>query len=335
MADQYDPNDADYKNDPNMEWTGNQFGWVPKADLDPSKNGPAPAPAPVHRANWNEETERRNFTPNAPNSPGNAAPGTVYREGNRNIGRGGDLFAQDQVLLQGRDINEGAFAATPEGRALRGLLQSRLNMDATQEGFDRGGSERARGAQEGALQYLLDLAQGRAQSPAQMMMQQAADRNLADAAALGSSQRGLGAAAASANVAGQRAQMGQELTRDMGILRLQEQMQATQAAGAMAQGLRGQDIAQAQAQAQINQARDALNAQIKQKYLAMYGSEAEADRRAAMELEALKTEQALRIGKANQEAFQFAEKMKRGDVDRTINAVGGAGEALLKLAAQG
>lgn len=327
MAGLNDPTDRRYAQ-AGYRWDDAQGSWVrgqPAATPAAPKGGgqglPGAAPAPTP-------------TPSTPPPPPNAGPGTEYRVGNRNPFNGGDLFAQDQVLLQGRGINEGAFGPSPESQALRALLAERAVLDATQESFNTGASERARGAQEGALNYLLDLAQGRAQSPAQMMMQQAADRNLADAAALGSSQRGLGASAASANVAGQRAQMGQELTRDMGILRLQEQMQATQAAGAMAQGLRGQDLAQAQAQAQINQARDALNAQIKQKYLDMGRSEEEADRRALMELEMLKTDQALKIGAANQQAFQFAEKMKRGDVDRTLQAVGGAGEALLTLAAK-
>jgi hypothetical protein len=133
-------------------------------------------------------------------------------------------------------------------------------------------------------------------------------------------------------VAGQRAQIGQEAARDAGILRLQEQMQAVQAAGGVAQGLRGQDVGQAQAEAQVGLARDNLNATMRQKYVDMGYSAEQADRMAMMDLEKMQTEQALNLDKMNQQEFRSGEQQRRGDFQTFLKSVGGVGDFLLKLA---
>ena len=316
MADINDAYDPTYANDPNYTWDAATSSWQRKGQVT-NTQAQSPQTTAAQQAN-----------------PFGNAAGNV-QQGNKDPFNGGDVFAPDLYAAKGRDINAKAFGPTDAMARLKAMMTQGATTNATNVGFDTGGAERARGAQEGLLQQLLDMAAGKAPSPAQMMLQQAADRNLADASAMAATQRGLGATAASSQVAGQRAQIGQEAARDAGILRLQEQMQAVQAAGGVAQGLRGQDVGQAQAEAQVGLARDNLNATMRQKYVDMGYSAEQADRMAAMELEKLQTEQALNITKMNQQEFARGEAQRRGDFGSAVKAVGGAGDFLLKLASMG
>lgn len=316
MADINDAYDPTYANDPNYTWDAATSSWQRKGQVQ------------------NTQAESQQTQAARAANPFSNAAGNV-QQGNKNPFAGGDLFAPDLYAAKGRDINAGAFGPTDAMARLKAMMTQGATTNATNVNFDTGGAERARGAQEGLLQQLLDMAAGKGPSPAQAMLQQGADRNLADAAAMAASQRGLGATAASSQVAGQRAQIGQETARDMGILRLQEQMQATQAAGQVAQGLRGQDLGQAQAAAQVGLARDNLNATMRQKYVEMGYSAEQADRMAAMDLEKLQTEQALNLDKMNQQEFARGEAQRRGDFGSAVKAVGGVGDFLLKLASMG
>lgn len=316
MADINDAYDPTYSKDPNYVWDSYTSTWQRKGQVS---NTPQESP---------ETLAARQANPF-----GNAA-GNVQK-GNKDPFSGGDLFAPDLYAAKGRTINKGAFAPTEAMAGLKGMMQQGATTDATGASLNVGAAERARGSQEALLQQLLDMAAGKGPSPAQAMLQQGADRNLADAAALTNSTRGMGATAASGQVAGQRAQIGQENARDMGILRLQEQMQATQAASQVAGQLRGQDVGQAQAQAQVQLAKDSLNASMRQQFIAQGWSAEEADRKAAMALEAMQTEQALTLGALNQKEFARGEAQRRGDFGTAMNAVGGAAEFLMKLASMG
>ena len=316
MADINDAYDPTYANDPNYTWDAATSSWQRKGQVQ----------------NTQAESQQTQDA-RAGNPFGNAA-GNVQK-GNKDPFNGGDLFAPDLYAAKGRDINAGAFGPTDAMARLKAMMTQGATTNATNVGFDTGGAERARGAQEGLLQQLLDMAAGKAPSPAQMMLQQAADRNLSDASAMAATQRGLGSTAAAAQVGGQRAQIGQEAARDAGILRLQEQMQAVQAAGGVAQGLRGQDVGQAQAQAQVGLARDNLNATMKQQFIAQGWTAEEADRKAAMALEAMQTDQALKLDTLNQAEFGRGEAQRRGDFGTALKAVGGVGDFLLSLASKG
>ena len=330
MGNASDPNDSFYKSQAGWVWEPQMGSWIYTGG--PNAGGPA-TPQPAQKpTGWDDKKLEA----------GNAAAqgtiqtplGTVTNP-NKNPFTGGDAFAPNLYVAKGHDINSGAFGPTKGMGFYKDLMQAGATGNATDAQFGVSDAERARGAQSGLLQQLLDMAAGRGPSPAQAMMQQAADRNLADAAALTQSQRGLGATAAGSQVAGQRAQIGQELARDMGILRLQEQMQATQAAAGVAQGLRGQDIGQEQARAQIQLATDNLNASIKQKYVDMGFSAEEADRKAAMELQKLQSAQALALAGLNQQEFQRGEEQRRGDFQTFLKSLGGVGDFILKLASMG
>jgi hypothetical protein len=316
MANINDAYDPTFANDPNYVWDSATSSWQQKGAVT---NTQAESPETVAARQSN---------------PFNNAAGNV-QQGNKDPFAGGDLFAPDLYAAKGRPIDAKAFGPTDKMNALKGLIAGGINTPATGETLNTGAAERARGSQEGLLQQLLDMAAGKTQSPAQMLLQQGADRNMADAAALTNSTRGMGATAAAGQVAGQRAQIGQETTRDMGILRLQEQMQATQAASQVAQGLRGQDIGQEQARAQVGLARDSLNASVKQKYIDMGLSAEEADRRAAMDLQKLETEQALAITGLNQKEFARGEGQRRDDFGTFLKSIGGVGDFIMSLASMG
>lgn len=316
MADPNDAYDPEFSKNPNYVWDAPTSSWKPRNNINGGEVDGAQAAA-ARQAN-----------------PFNNAAGNVQK-GNKDPFSGGDAFAPDLYAVKGRTINTGAFGPTAAMGGLKALMQKGATTDASSASLDVNAAERARGSQEVLLQQLLDMAAGKTQSPAQMMLQQGADRNLADAAALTNSTRGMGATAAAGQVAGQRAQIGQENSRDMGILRLQEQMQATQAASQVAQGLRGQDIGQAQAQAQIGLAKDNLNAMVRQKYIDMGMGAEQADRMAAMELEKLQTDQALKVGALNQGEFARGEQQRRGDFGTMLKAVGGVGDFIMSLASMG
>lgn len=312
MADINDAYDPTYANDPNYTWDAATSSWQRKGQVQ----------------NTQAESQQTQAAQQA--NPFSNAAGQIS-QGNKDPFNGGDLFAPDRFIAKGRDINTGAFGPTQQMAALKALMQQGATSDATNATFDTAGAERARGSQDALLQQLLDQAAGRGPSPAQMMLQQAADRNLSDAAALTNTQRGLGATAASSQVAGQRAQIGQETARDAGILRLQEQMQAAQAAGGLASNMRGQDVGQAQAQAQVQLAKDNLNASMRQKYVDMGYSAEQADRMAMMDLEKLQTGQALSLTALNQQEFQRGEQQRRGDFQTFLKSMGGVGDFLLSM----
>lgn len=312
MADINDAYDPTYANDPNYTWDAATSSWQRKGQVQ------------------NTQAESQQTQDARAANPFSNAAGQIS-QGNKDPFNGGDLFAPDRFIAKGRDINTGAFGPTQQMAALKALMQQGATSDATNATFDTAGAERARGSQDALLQQLLDQAAGRGPSPAQMMLQQAADRNLSDAAALTNTQRGLGATAASSQVAGQRAQIGQETARDAGILRLQEQMQAAQAAGGLASNMRGQDVGQAQAQAQVQLAKDNLNASMRQKYVDMGYSAEQADRMAMMDLEKLQTGQALSLTALNQQEFQRGEQQRRGDFQTFLKSMGGVGDFLLSM----
>ncbi len=312
MADINDAYDPTYANDPNYVWDSATSSWQRKGQVSNTEQ-PGQQAADARAAN-----------------PFSNAAGQIS-QGNKDPFNGGDLFAPDRFIAKGRDINTGAFGPTQQMAALKAMMQQGATSDATNATFDTAGAERARGSQDALLQQLLDQAAGRGPSPAQMMLQQAADRNLSDAAALTNTQRGLGATAASSQVAGQRAQIGQETARDAGILRLQEQMQAVQAAGGLASNMRGQDVGQAQAQAQVQLAKDNLNASMRQKYVDMRYSAEQADRMALMDLEKLQTGQALTLTGMHQQQFDRGEKQRRDDFGTFLKSMGGVGQFLLTM----
>jgi hypothetical protein len=302
MSDKFDAYDPTYSNDPNYTWDSGAGEWIEKGSAPGSNLRPTDpkGPLPQHGF-WDPTKPERRGTPIS-QVPGNeqiigAAKPSAFAEKARDI-------AMDRAMGGGLPTNALSTSDT----------------------------ERARGAQMSMLEQLLKQARGEADSPAQMMLQQAADRNLSDASAMAASQRGLGATAAASQVSGQRAQIGQEAARDAGILRLQEQMQATQAASRVAEGLRGQDLAQEQARAQVALASDSLRESLKQKYLQMGMDSAEADRRANMEMTALQTQAGLGKDRLNLDRYVADRKFANEDRQFWLDLIGNVGKMAVSAA---
>jgi hypothetical protein len=119
-----------------------------------------------------------------------------------------------------------------------------------------------RGQQMSLAQALTAQANGQGPSLAQMQLQQATDKNLAQSMALGQSLGGAQAAGlAQRQVMQQQAGTAQQAAADSGALRLQEQMQARNMLGQVLAGARGQDIGLASEQAGLQQGAASNNLQ--------------------------------------------------------------------------
>lgn len=114
-----------------------------------------------------------------------------------------------------------------------------------------------RQGQEGLIAQLQAQANGTGPSLAQGQLQQATDRNMAQALAMGQAAGNNGAAMR--NIANQRAAMSQQSAADSSQLRMAEQMQAQNQLGQVLAGARGQDIGLATEQAGFDQSAGLAN----------------------------------------------------------------------------
>ena len=150
------------------------------------------------------------------------------------------LAAQSGVAsgLGGQAVNleRSKIAAQQNAAAAQGSRFGALGNEAARQ------QDQARAQQMALINQLQNQASGLGPSLAQAQLQQATDRNMQQAMALGVSQRGAGQGAALHNIANQRAGIGQQMAGDSAMLRLQEQLQARQMLGGLLGGMRGQDI---------------------------------------------------------------------------------------------
>lgn len=149
-----------------------------------------------------------------------------------------------------------------------------------------GPQSEVRSDQTALTRMLMDQALGRGPSIAQAQLQQATDRNLSQAAALGASQAsGTRGAGALRQIANQRAAIGQQMVADSSLLRLQEQMQARGLLGQHLGGMRGQDIGLASEQARVGLQTQAMNDDLVKFYTQAGLDLDSAQRAAAMKLQ--------------------------------------------------
>lgn len=185
-----------------------------------------------------------------------------------------------------KQMQEGAAAAG--GRAA-----PQLNM---------GNADVWRTQQLGLARQLTDQANGAGPSLANAQLQQATDRNMAQAMAM--AQANPNNPGALRMVANQRAAAGQQAASDSATMRLQEQLQARNQLGQVLAGARGQDIGVASENAQLQGQQNALNQQAVQFYLGQGMSLAQAQQQAQLEMERLRLQGYLGAQGANQQFFQ-------------------------------
>lgn len=121
------------------------------------------------------------------------------------------------------------------GQAERGNAIGAAGADLAQQ-------NQTRDAQRKLLQQLQQQASGQGPSLAQMQLQKAQSANIAQAMALGQSQRGAGQGALLKNIQNQQAGIASGMANDSAMARLQEQMAAQNMLGQNAQNMRAQDI---------------------------------------------------------------------------------------------
>lgn len=191
-------------------------------------------------------------------------------------------------------------------------------------------------AQQSELANML-MAQARGQGPslAQGQLQQATDRNMAQALAMAQATNPNGGGAGLRNLANQRAAIGQQAASDSALLRMQEQMAAQNMLGQVASGARGQDIGFAVEQAGLQQQTGLANQQARLQqqaqndalvkfYTSMGMSLDEANRQAAIEMEKLKAQTGVAY-----------EGMRHGQPALGPQLLGAAGSALGFLSSSG
>lgn len=115
--------------------------------------------------------------------------------------------------------------------------------------LDQGQYGQTRGQQEALAQQLTDQGNGIGPSLAQGQLQQGRDLNIANAMALGASQRGLSAGQGLRNIGDQTANINQQSAQQAAQLRLQEQLQARQQLGGVLGTIGSQDLNLANANA--------------------------------------------------------------------------------------
>lgn len=223
---------------------------------------------------------------------------------------------------QKQAINEKAFTDASGYDARRAEFASQLAQAQARQGaqINQNPSNEVRGRQMTLADQLTAQAAGQGPSLAGMQLQQATNRNLAQAAALASSGRGgAQGGLGMRQVQNQQADIAGQAARDAAILRVQEQMQARESLGGLLNQTRGTDVNLASQQAQIQQDQNALNDAQARFYGQNMMDMDQKQREALMALEKLKVDQQVSNEAARANAYAGAAK-SRGDLIGNVGA---------------
>jgi hypothetical protein len=232
---------------------------------------------------------------------------------------GGDdpgLLGTGQFKSQKYDINEKAFNDSANFDKRRAEFAQQLAQSQNRQGaqLNMDPSNQVRGMQLGLANQLQAQSLGQGPSLATMQLQQATDRNLAQAAALaasgrGGAQGGLGLR----QVQNQQSQIASQAARDAATARMQEQLNAQGALGGVLNSTRGSDVSLASTQAQLQQEQNALNDNQSRFLMGQQSELDQKQREALMALEKLKTDQQIANEQNRAGSFQATSKA-RGDM---------------------
>lgn len=145
-------------------------------------------------------------------------------------------------------------------------------------------------------------------SIAQQMLANQTSQNILNAQSQAASMRGVNPAMALRMQQGQAANLNQQAANQGAMLRSQEILNAQQALGGLAGGMRGQDIGLAEAQQQGALNRDQLILQ----GLGQKGQIAQAATQGARDLEQLRVQQRAGVNAVNQAGYEAAAKQRTG-----------------------
>lgn len=243
--------------------------------------------------------------------------GSVFGNGEDPGALGTGMFSPEKQA-----INEKAFTDASGYDARRAEFASQLAQAQARQGaqINQGASNEVRGRQMTLADQLTAQAAGQGPSLAGMQLQQATNRNLAQAAALASSGRGgAQGGLGMRQVQNQQADIAGQAARDAAILRVQEQLQARESLGGLLNQTRGTDVSLATNQAQIQQDQNALNDQQSRFYGQGLMDMDQKQREALMALEKLKVDQQVANETARASAYAGAAK-SRGDLIGNVGA---------------
>lgn len=243
-------------------------------------------------------------------------------------------LSDDQIAqLNGyTTVNENAYQipnAAYNRRQLASQAYAAGQQRAPQMGpLDQSQSNEWRASQTRLADLLTNQAQGwGVPTAAQGQLQRATDSNIAQAMALGASQRGAGHGGALRAIANQTAGIQQQAAGDSAQLRLQEQQGAQNQLGQLLTGARGQDLSQAgmaQQGAMANQSasmqQQQLNNQMVQYFTSMGMNLDQAQQAAAQAMDAAKAQ---RFGLAKGLAIQ-AQAQQNQMIGAALSAGGAA-----------
>lgn len=210
------------------------------------------------------------------------------------------------------------------GASPQGMYDQAAQVDQRQmPQFNFGYQDQTRNAQMGLMQQLQAQANGQGPSLAQMQLQRGQESAMANAMAMGASQRGANQAGALRNIGTQQAGIQQGLAADSAQLRMQEQMMAQQQLAGLTGQMRQQDIGASSAQTQFAQQSRQMNDQMVQFYTSQGMSLQDAQLKAQMELEKLRTQQNIEQMKIEQERDAANKKLAGDVVGGAMDMVGG------------
>lgn len=186
-------------------------------------------------------------------------------------------------------------------------------------------ADESRGLMGQLARGLFARARGEGTSVAEEQMKQALERSRANAASIAASSPGVDAGTAMAQA--QRAQEETALqgARDTSLLRAQEQLATEQALGGLLGNMRGQDIGLATSQAQLGLQEQGMRDQLASQFMSMGMSQAEADRRAWLQIQAMRQQESQFAGSLAQQAWLAQQGF---DTQRGGTLLGGAGALL-------
>lgn len=224
------------------------------------------------------------------------------------------------------NINSSAYRPTGPFNPYDMQAQAANANERQRPQFDFGYQNQSRDAQMLLMQQLQAQASGQGPSLAQLQLQRGQDSALANAMAMGASQRGANQAGSLRAIGTQQAGIQQGLAADSAALRLQEQMQAQQQLMGLTGQMRGQDIGAAGAQAQFAQQGQKMNDEMVQFYTSQGMSLQDAQMKAAQELEKLRVQQNIAMQKMQQESsdstFRTSQEKQTADVKAGLEGTG-------------
>jgi hypothetical protein len=235
------------------------------------------------------------------------------------------------------DANAGQIPGAQDtaGRLQQGATDAAGRAGATSQAaqMDGGAQQQLRDQQSALANALMAQASGQGPSLAQQQLKQATDRGIQQQMAAAAAQGGAGRGGALLALNNQASQARQQAASDSAGLALNEQLGARNQLGQVLAGARGQDMAYAGQNAQLQQQTNLANQQAEMQQRGMNDnlvsfytqqgmSLAQAQQQAAMQLQQLQVQQNLGMNQIAAGAYSDAAKNRQAAISNGSGAIG-------------